>query len=228
MARGASSGRLSAPLFLSSTGGSPPQAPAVHRRRSPSTSPGACSPPTARRCRGSTGSGSNWPGGASSTPTGSPVCPRARLRGTDTRQAIEHCGGSLVGQGQLFAQVFVPNQAPFGVQRPPHAFNGRTKAGRQAVLVHAYATDPPVSFVIPFSVHRTAGAFRTVLVALIRRSAGPWPHVANFQISVVAQLHLRRQAAQLPERLLPGAAAASPPASSPSPAPPTPSRAASS
>jgi hypothetical protein len=28
------------------------------------------------------------------------------------------------------------------------------------------------------------GAFRTVLVALIRRNAGPWPHVANFQISV--------------------------------------------
>ena len=37
---------------------------------------------------------------------------------------------------------------------------------------------------IPFSVHRQPGAFRTVLVALIRRSVGPWPRVANFQISV--------------------------------------------
>jgi hypothetical protein len=41
-----------------------------------------------------------------------------------------------------------------------------------------------VSFTIPFSVHHSDGGFRTVLVALIRRSAGPWPHVANFQIDV--------------------------------------------
>jgi hypothetical protein len=41
--------------------------------------------------------------------------------------------------------------------------------------------------VIPFSVHHRAGAFQTVLVALIRRSAGPWPHVANFQIHVGRQ-----------------------------------------
>ena len=58
------------------------------------------------------------------------------------------------------------------------------KAGRHEVLVHAYSVDPPVSFVIPFSVHHNSGAFRTVLVALIRRSVGPCPHVANFQIVV--------------------------------------------
>jgi hypothetical protein len=115
---------------------------------------------------------------------GLPVCPRIRLTGADTRLAIEHCGGSLVGRGQLFARIFVPNQRPFDIRAHLTAFNGRTEAGRPAVLVHSYATSPPVAFVIPFSVHRSRGAFRTVLVALIRRSAGPWPHVANFQISV--------------------------------------------
>jgi hypothetical protein len=115
---------------------------------------------------------------------GLPVCPRRRLEGDDTRRAIEQCGGSLVGHGRLFARVFVPNQSPFDVRARLTAFNGRTKAGRPAVLVHSYATHPPVAFVIPFSVHRNSGSFRTVLVALIRRSAGPWPHVANFQISV--------------------------------------------
>jgi hypothetical protein len=112
------------------------------------------------------------------------VCPKARLRGTDTQQALAACGPAKVGVGHLFAKVFVPNQPPFDVHAHLTAFNGRTAAGRHAVLIHAYATSPPVSFVIPFSVHRRTGSFRTVLIALIRRSAGPWPHVANFQIRV--------------------------------------------
>jgi hypothetical protein len=115
---------------------------------------------------------------------GLPVCPRVRLLGADTRRAMEQCGGSMVGRGRLFARIFVPNQRPFDVRARLTAFNGRTEAGRSAVLVHSYANYPPVAFVIPFSVHHKKGAFRTVLVALIRRSAGPWPHVANFQISV--------------------------------------------
>jgi hypothetical protein len=112
------------------------------------------------------------------------LCPRARLRGTDTHQALEACSSAKVGVGQLFAKVFVPNQPPFDIHAQLTAFNGRTHAGRHAVLIHAYATNPPVSFVIPFSVHHHPGSYRTVLVALIRRSAGPWPHVANFQIRV--------------------------------------------
>jgi hypothetical protein len=112
------------------------------------------------------------------------VCPKPRLRSTDTQQALRACGPARVGKGHLFAKVFVPNQPPFPVRAHLTAFNGRTASGRHAVLVHAYASSPPVSFVIPFSVHHRKGNFRTVLVALIRRSAGPWPHVADFRIHV--------------------------------------------
>lgn len=115
---------------------------------------------------------------------GLPVCPRVRLVSADTQLALERCGNAQVGRGQLFARIFVPSQRPFDIRAHLTAFNGRTRAGRPAVLVHSYATRPPVAFVIPFSVHHKAGAFRTVLVALIRRNAGPWPHVANFQIGV--------------------------------------------
>jgi hypothetical protein len=115
---------------------------------------------------------------------GLPVCPQTRLRSTDSRQAMEACGGSLVGKGGLYAEIFVPNQEPFGVQANLLAFNGKTKGKQPAVLVHAYTPDPPVSFIIPFAVHRNSGNFRTVLVTTIRRSVGPWPHVANFNIKV--------------------------------------------
>jgi hypothetical protein len=112
------------------------------------------------------------------------VCPQARLVGADTRQAVERCGEAQVGRGRLFARVFVPNQRAFDVRARIVAFNGRTRGGRPAVLVHSYSRWPPVAFIIPFSVHHRSGSFRTVLVALIRRSVGPWPRVANFQISV--------------------------------------------
>ena len=64
------------------------------------------------------------------------------------------------------------------------AFNGRTKQGRTAVWVQAYAGNPPVSFVLPFHVRHQPGPFRTVLVSVVPRSVGPWPHFAHFQIVV--------------------------------------------
>jgi hypothetical protein len=119
------------------------------------------------------------------------VCPRERLIGADTAQAVARCRRARVGRGRLFAQVFVPNQPAFDIHARLVAFNGKTRVGRPAVLVHAYSRHPPASFTIPFTVHHGPGAFRTVLVALIRRSAGPWPHVANFQIAVGRHFNYR-------------------------------------
>jgi hypothetical protein len=115
---------------------------------------------------------------------GLPVCPQVRLKGTETHQAVEVCRGALVGRGRLAAKIFVPGQDPFGIRANLLAFNGRTKVGRRAVLVHAYTNDPPISFVIPFIVHRGKGAFHTILVTTIRRSVGTWPHVSSFRIDV--------------------------------------------
>lgn len=122
---------------------------------------------------------------------GLPVCPRARLRSSDSDRALEMCGGARVGEGRLYAKIFVPNQEPFGVRARLLAFNGKTEAGRPAVWVHAYAADPPISFVLPFTVRHQPGSFRTVLVTTIRRSVGPWPHVANFRISVAREFTYR-------------------------------------
>jgi hypothetical protein len=115
---------------------------------------------------------------------GLPNCPRARLASTLSREALAACSGSLVGRGKLNAKIYLPNQRPFGVRANLLVFNGKSKAGRPAVLVHAYSTDPPVSFVIPFVVKRQPGAFRTVLVTTIRRAVGNWPHVSNFRIQI--------------------------------------------
>jgi hypothetical protein len=110
------------------------------------------------------------------------VCPRARLEGTTSRLAMDFCGDALVGRGQLAAQIFVPNQPPFRVKANMLVFNGKSKAGRPAVWAHAYSTNPPSSFIIPFTVRNEPE--RTVLVTTIRRSVGPWPRVARFNVKV--------------------------------------------
>ena len=115
------------------------------------------------------------------------VCPRARLRGADNPEAMQRCGPALVGRGHLYARVFLPSQAPFGIHASLLAFNGRTKHGKTAVWVHAYTPNPPVSFVLPFHVRRQPGAFHTVLETVVPRSVGPWPRFAHFQITVSRQ-----------------------------------------
>jgi hypothetical protein len=115
---------------------------------------------------------------------GLPICPQRRLHGVDSQLAAAHCRGAMGGRGKHYAKIFVPNQSPFGIHASLLAFNGRTKVGRRAVLVHAYTSDPPVSFLIPFTVRRQPGAFRTVLVATIKRAVGTWPHVGWFRLDV--------------------------------------------
>lgn len=112
------------------------------------------------------------------------VCSQAKLRSFDSRQAIAVCGNALVGRGRLYDRVFIPGEIPFGLHAHLLVFNGRTKQGRTAVWVQAYSSSPPVSFVLPFHVRHQPGPFRTVLVSVVPRSVGPWPHFAHFQIVV--------------------------------------------
>ncbi|HEX3243104.1 MAG TPA: hypothetical protein VHQ97_08485 [Solirubrobacterales bacterium] len=114
---------------------------------------------------------------------GLPVCPQKRIDGRLSGQAMRACGPALVGRGGLDAEIFVPYQEPFKIKAHLLVFNGKTKQGRPKVLVHAFTADPPVSFVIPFTVRRE-GPYRTILITTIRKSVGPWPHVANFHVFV--------------------------------------------
>jgi hypothetical protein len=117
------------------------------------------------------------------------VCPRSRLEGADSRQAIERCPGALVSHGKLFGKVFVPYQQPFGIDANLLAFNGKTSTGRTAVWVHAFTRNPPAAFVLPFHVRRQPGQFRTVLETVITKSVGPWTHFAHFSLTVARQFN---------------------------------------
>lgn len=109
------------------------------------------------------------------------VCRRGRLRNATTGQSLQRCGAARVGGGTLEAQVSIPQQAPFAIHARMVAFNGRTARGGQAVWVHAYSDNPPVSLMLPFVVRRRGGSFSTALVAALPRSLG---YLAHFQLTL--------------------------------------------
>jgi hypothetical protein len=120
---------------------------------------------------------------------GLPLCPRSRLRALNPREALSICRSALVGRGHLYARIFLPGQLPFGLHAHLLAFNGKTSQGRTSVWVLAYSQSPPTSFVLPFHVRREEGRFPTVLVSVIPRNVGPWPHFAQFNISISRRFH---------------------------------------
>jgi len=115
---------------------------------------------------------------------GLPRCTIAKLRNTDTQEAMRVCGRSLVGHGRLDAEVAVPNQPAFAVHSTVLAFNARLKGGRRAVLVHGWAIYPPTSVVVPFYVtHPHTHGIRAALVGYLPATLGPWPHFASFDLT---------------------------------------------
>jgi hypothetical protein len=119
------------------------------------------------------------------------LCPKVRLGALNIREALSICRSALVGQGHLYARIFLPSQLPFGLHAHLLAFNGKTSQGRTSVWVLAYSSDPPVSFVLPFHVRRESGPFPTVLVSAIPRNLGPWPHFAQFNIVISRRFRYR-------------------------------------
>jgi hypothetical protein len=122
-------------------------------------------------------------GGALLSAAGLPVCPRARLRNATRAEALRRCGGALVGRGRLPLEVRLPGQLP--LRRAPRAlvFNGRGPGGGMALWVHAFAAQPPVSFVMPFYVHRRAGSWGTVLTGFVPASIA-WARIRGFELTL--------------------------------------------
>jgi hypothetical protein len=114
---------------------------------------------------------------------GLPVCPRRRLQDARPAEALAACGPALVGMGRLRAQVHIPPQEPFEILARLRAFNGRV-GGRRAVILHAYARNPPTVVVLPFLISHQRGRFGLVLAADLPRALGPWPRVARFELDL--------------------------------------------
>jgi hypothetical protein len=122
---------------------------------------------------------------------GLPTCSPARVRNTNPGEALAACGPALVGHGRLDADVVLPNQDPFEIHARLLAFNARLRGGRRAVLLHAYAAQPPTVAVLPFLIRPGSGRFATALVADLAPTLGPWPHFAGFEMTLSRRFSYR-------------------------------------
>lgn len=107
---------------------------------------------------------------ASLSPAGLPACPRARLRNATGAEARGRCAGAIVGRGRLALELRLAGELPLRREARVLVFNGRRRGGGAALWMHVFVAEPPVSFVLPFSVRRTSGAFPTVLAAPLPRA----------------------------------------------------------
>lgn len=108
------------------------------------------------------------------------TCPRRKLTATSSTDALAACRAALVGRGRVDLTVQIPEQDPFAVHTSLLAFNARVD-GKPAVLLHAFASRPPLAVVLPFSLKRGSGRFATRLTAKLP-VLGEWARVAEFRM----------------------------------------------
>lgn len=109
-------------------------------------------------------------GGRLST-RGLPVCPRRRLGGTTTVEALRKCDPALVGAGGVVVRTALENQPAATLRGEMLLFNSRA-GGRPAILAHVYIANPtPVTARVVFEVRRRRrGTFGTVISARLPAS----------------------------------------------------------
>jgi hypothetical protein len=113
---------------------------------------------------------------------GLPRCGLADIDPSTTRQALEACRSSLVGEGRFSAAVRLPEQSPFPSAGKVLAFNG-TLHGRPVLLAHIYGDKPvPTSVVLPLEIHQGKGRFATRLDASLASLTGDWGYVTGISL----------------------------------------------
>jgi len=103
---------------------------------------------------------------------GLPSCPIADLyaKSSDARR---RCAGSLIGHGTVISEVTLPGQAPMTIEGHLLAFYDLGEGQPRILAQVTSAGALPLTYVIPFTIEKTRGAYGTALYAdQMRRIAG--------------------------------------------------------
>ena len=116
---------------------------------------------------------------------GLPVCPTERIQPATTSRAVSQCGDAVIGSGQFWANIVLPDQGAYRTQGRLLIFNGR-EAGRPVILAHIFTSHPfNSSFVIPFSIRHVAkGPYGTELSASLPEALGDWGYLDRIKLTL--------------------------------------------
>lgn len=116
---------------------------------------------------------------------GLPVCRLRQIQPASTARALASCGDAVIGSGQFWAQIVLPDQGAYRTHGRLLVFNGR-QHGRPALLAHIYTSNPfDNSFVVVFSIrHVKHGSFATELTASLPEALGTWGYVDRIKLTL--------------------------------------------
>jgi hypothetical protein len=116
---------------------------------------------------------------------GLPVCHVPSIQPATTERALQVCGPALIGSGQFWANIVLPDQGAYRTQGRLLIFNGR-RAGRPVILAHIYTSHPfNSSFVIPFAIRGIdKGPYGTELSASLPEALGDWGYLDRIKLTL--------------------------------------------
>lgn len=116
---------------------------------------------------------------------GLPTCKLSQLQPASSERALANCGDAVVGSGQFWAHIVLPDQGAYGTHGRLLIFNGR-QGGKPVLFVHIFTANPFFSsFVIPFAIkHVSKGAYGTELSASFPHALGDWGYVDRIKLTL--------------------------------------------
>jgi hypothetical protein len=115
---------------------------------------------------------------------GLPICSIGQLQPASTERALANCGDAVVGSGQFWAHIVLPDQGAYGTRGRLLIFNGRDK-GHPVLLTHIFTSNPFFSsFVLTFAIKRIKGTYGTQLSASLPEALGSWGYVDRIKLTL--------------------------------------------
>jgi hypothetical protein len=113
------------------------------------------------------------------------TCPIGKLRATSTERALENCGDAVIGSGQFWAHIVLPDQGAYPSRGRLLIFNGE-RGGKPVLLTHIFTSNPFFSsFVLVFAIkHLKGGTYGTELSASLPQALGSWGYVDRIKLTL--------------------------------------------
>jgi hypothetical protein len=117
--------------------------------------------------------------------SGLPACEISDVQPASTQRALSNCGSALIGSGQFWANIVLPDQGIYHTQGRLLVFNGG-RGGKHLILAHIFTSNPfNTSYVIPFSVrHVLTGVYGTELKASLPTTFGTWGYIDRIKLNL--------------------------------------------
>jgi hypothetical protein len=112
------------------------------------------------------------------------VCQIAQLQPASTERALANCGDAVIGSGQFWAHIVLPDQGAYGTRGRLLIFNGREN-GHPVLLTHIFTSNPFFSsFVLTFAIKKIKGLYGTQLSASLPEALGSWGYVDRIKLTL--------------------------------------------